>query len=60
VHQIRSSLCYVSWKDRKAVAADLKTIYTAATEEDAQSALLEFNNIWGDKYPHITQSWTNH
>jgi len=60
VHQIRSSLRYVSWKDRKAVAADLKTIYTAATEEDAQSALLEFNDIWGDKYPHITQSWTNH
>jgi len=60
VHQIRSSLRYVSWKDRKAVAADLKTIYTAATEEDAQSALLEFNDIWGDKYPHIAQSWTNH
>jgi transposase-like protein len=60
VHQIRGSLRYVSWKDRKAVAADLKTIYTAATEEDAQSALLEFNDIWGDKYPHITQSWTNH
>jgi transposase-like protein len=60
VHQIRSSLRYVSWKDRKAVAADLKTIYTATTEEDAQSALLEFNDIWGDKYPHITQSWRNH
>jgi transposase-like protein len=60
VHQIRSSLRYVSWKDRKAVAVDLKTIYTATTEEDAQSALLEFNDIWGDKYPHITQSWTNH
>ena len=59
VHQIRSSLLYVSWKDRKAVAADLKTVYTASTEEDAQSALLEFNDIWGKKYPHITQSWTN-
>ena len=60
VHQIRSSLRYVSWKDRKAVATDLKTVYTAATEEDAQTALLEFNDIWGKKYPHITQSWTNH
>lgn len=60
VHQIRSSLRYVSWKDRKSVANDLKTVYTAATEEDAQSALLEFNDTWGKKYPHITQSWTNH
>lgn len=59
VHQIRSSLRYVSWKDRKAVAKDLKTVYTATTEEDAQSALLEFNDIWGKKYPHISQSWTN-
>jgi transposase-like protein len=60
VHQIRSSLRYVSWKDRKAVATDLKTVYTAPTEEDAQQALMEFNDIWGKKYPHITQSWTNH
>ena len=59
VHQIRSSLRYVSWKDRKAVAKDLKTIYTASTEEDAQLALTEFHDIWGKKYPHITQSWTN-
>ncbi len=59
VHQIRSSLRYVSWKDRKAVAKDLKTVYTASTEEDAQSALLEFDELWGKKYPHITQSWTN-
>lgn len=60
VHQIRSSLRYVSWKDRKTVAKDLKTVYTAPNEEDAQRALLEFNDIWGKKYPHITQSWTNH
>ena len=59
VHQIRSSLRYVSWKDRKAVANDLKTVYTASTEEDAQTALLEFDESWGKKYPHITQSWTN-
>ncbi len=59
VHQIRSSLRYVSWKDRKAVAKDLKTIYTASTEEVAQLALTEFNDIWGKKYPHITQSWSN-
>jgi len=59
VHQIRSPLRYVSWKDRKAVAKDLKTIYTASTEEVAQIALTEFNDIWGKKYPHITQSWSN-
>ena len=59
VHQIRSSLRYVSWKDRKAVARDLKTIYTAPTEEDAQLALTEFNDVWGQKYPHIAQSWLN-
>lgn len=59
VHQIRSSLKFVSWKDRKAVAKDLKIIYTAKTEEDAQLALTEFNDIWGSKYPHILQSWLN-
>jgi transposase-like protein len=59
VHQIRSSLKFVSWKDRKAVAKDLKTIYSAKTEEDAQLALTEFNDIWGQKYPHISQSWLN-
>lgn len=59
VHQIRSSLRYVSWKDRKAVAKDLKTVYQASTEEDAKLALTEFNDIWGKKYPHISQSWTN-
>lgn len=59
VHQIRSSLRYVSWKDRKVVARELKTIYTAKTEGNAQLALTEFNDIWGQKYPHITQSWLN-
>ncbi len=59
VHQIRSSLRYLSWKDRKLVARELKTIYTAPTEEDAQLALTEFNDNWGQKYPHIAQSWLN-
>ncbi len=58
VHQIRSSLCYVSCKDRKVVAR-VKTIYTAPTEEDAQLALTEFNDIQGQKYPHIAQYWIN-
>ena len=57
VHQIRNSLKFVSWKDRKQVAKDLKRVYTAPTEEDAQLALSEFDTIWGKKYPHIYQSW---
>ena len=60
VHQIRNSLKFVSWKDRKAVAKDLKSVYTAHNEEDGQIALTEFNDIWGNKYPNITVSWTNH
>ncbi len=60
VHQIRSSLKFVSWKDRKEVAKDLKSVYSALNEEDAQSALTDFNDIWGKKYPNITMSWTNH
>jgi len=60
VHQIRSSLRFVSWKDRKAVAKDLKSVYAAHNEEDAQLALTEFNDIWGLKYPNITTSWTTH
>ena len=60
VHQIRSSLKFVSWKDRKAVAKDLKSVYSALNEENAQLALTDFNDIWGNKYPNITVSWTNH
>jgi len=53
-------LKFVSWKDRKAVAKDLKSVYSAYSEVDAQLALTEFNDIWGKKYPNITVSWTNH
>ena len=60
VHQIRNSLKFVSWKDRKAVAKDLKSVYSALSEEDAQLALTEFNDIWGKKYPNITASWQIH
>lgn len=57
VHQIRNSLKYVSWKDRKALANDLKTIYSASTEEEAQASLTKFDDIWNKKYPHISISW---
>lgn len=57
VHQIRNSLTYISYKDRKQVAADLKPIYTAATEDEALFALEEFAEKWNAKYPIIAKSW---
>ena len=57
VHMVRNSLDYCSYKDRKAVAADLKTIYRAETETMAQARLAEFAEKWGTKYPPIVQSW---
>ncbi len=59
VHLIRNSLDYASWKDRKAVAAALRPIYTAATAEAAAEALEEFaaSQPWGVKHPTIVQSW---
>ena len=60
VHQIRNSLAYVSYKDRKELAADLKPVYTAATEDEALLALQSFESKWGQKYPQISKSWLNH
>ena len=60
VHQIRNSLAYVSYKDRKELAADLKPVYTAATEDEALVALQSFESKWGQKYPQISKSWLNH
>jgi len=57
VHQIRNSLKYVSYKHRKELAADLKPIYTAATEDAAHLALEAFENKWNKQYPHISKSW---
>ncbi|GAO35422.1 transposase [Sulfuricella sp. T08] len=57
VHLVRYSLNYVSWKLRKAVAADLRTIYSAATVEEAEAKLAEFEEKWGEAYPSIVQSW---
>ncbi len=59
VHQIRNSLKFVSYKDRKELAADLKPIYQAVTEEEAQSALEYFEEKWGKQYPQIAKSWYN-
>ena len=57
VHRVRYSLNFVSWKCRKTVAADLRTIYTAATVEEADMRLAEFDAKWGADYPSIVQSW---
>jgi putative transposase len=57
VHQVRGSLNYVSWKQRKQVAADLKPIYQASTVEDAELRLDEFAAKWDGQYPLISQMW---
>jgi len=60
IHQVRNSLKYVSWKDYKAVTADLKSIYRSATEDEALMELEKFGAKWDEKYPKIANSWKNH
>jgi putative transposase len=60
VHMVRQSLSYVGWKERKAVAADLKQIYRAATAAEAEQALRDFEVKWDRKYPSISKSWRTH
>ena len=58
VHLIRNSLDYAGWKDRKAVAAALRPIYAAASEQAAEQALQAFaEGPWGTKYPTIVAAW---
>ena len=57
VHQVRNSLRYVSYKNRKQVAADLKVIYTAPTIEAAETKLKAFRQKWHERYPAIAPSW---
>ena len=57
VHQVRHSLRYVSWKQRKAVAADLRAIYAAATLAEAERALDDFAEKWDEEHPTISRSW---
>ena len=59
VHMVRNSMKYVSWKDRKVLAVDLKKIYSAKTVDDAESALTTFADKWDEKYPSISKSWLN-
>lgn len=57
VHMVRGSLRYVSWKERKAVARDLRTIYQAPTLEAAEGALDAFDERWGPRFPMIARKW---
>jgi putative transposase len=59
IHQVRYSLKYVTWKDRKAFVADLKTIYKAATREEAEANLVRLEELWGMKYAAAVRSWQN-
>jgi len=59
IHQIRYSLKYVTWKDKKAFMADLKTVYQASTREEAEANLLQLEKTWGQKYAAAIRSWQN-
>jgi transposase-like protein len=60
VHMVRNSTKFVSYKDLKKVCADLKLIYSAASEESGRAALEGFGETWNGKYPMIYQSWQRH
>ena len=57
VHMVRNSLSFVTWKDKKNVVADLKTVYQAVTAEEAEVHLEAFSQKWDAKYPSISKSW---
>jgi len=59
IHQIRNSLKYVSYKDQKALMADLKTVYQALTLEEAEMVFTAFKEKWGKKHPVVIRSWEN-
>jgi transposase-like protein len=59
IHQIRNSLKYVSYKDQKALMADLKKVYQALTLEEAEYNFLEFKEKWGKKHQIVIRSWEN-
>jgi putative transposase len=57
VHLVRASLNYVSWKERRLVAQDLKLIYRAASLEEAERQLADFALHWDKRYPSISALW---
>src|SRR5512137_2730914 len=60
VHMVRNSLRFVSWKDRKEVAADLRKIYQSITVDEAEMELDAFAKTLDCQYPSISQPWRNH
>ena len=61
VHLIRNSMSFASWKDRKAIAGSLRSVYRAESAEAGLAALDAFEEgHWGRKYPAIAQSWRRH
>ena len=59
VHQIRNSLRYVNWKDRRAIIRDIKAIYQSINEAAAKEAFEIFKNNWSNRYPLAVKSWEN-
>jgi len=57
VHMVRNSTRFVSYKDRKAVAADLREIHLVPCADAAQAALRRLAEKWDGKYPAISRSW---
>jgi putative transposase len=57
VHQIRASLRYVGYRDKRTLAKDLRPIYTAANADHALTELERFDERWGARYPMIAQAW---
>lgn len=57
IHQIRSSMKYIPYKDRKIFVADLKGIYKAVNEEVAMENLILLKDKWSNKYPNAVKSW---
>jgi putative transposase len=57
VHQIRNSMRYVVWKDKKEFVVDLKAVYGASNREAALNALTNFEEKWGSKYAYAVKSW---
>ena len=56
---LRNSVKYVSYKERKNLGADLKTIYAASSKKRGREALSEFAAKWDGRYPMISKSWEN-
>lgn len=59
VHVVRNAMRFVSYADRKKIAADMRTVYTAATVDAAEIAFKEFDTKWGTQYPGTIQVWEN-